>query len=70
MEIKVEKTENSEAIGFGASTKSLRSSKELMDVAQGPSVPKRKASEVDEIASPQQMSKRVRVKSHPAPASK
>ena len=73
MEIKVEKTENSEAIGFGASAKSMRSSEELMDVALGPSVQKRKASEVDEISLPQQMSKRVHVdsdsESPPAPAS-
>jgi hypothetical protein len=73
MEIKIEKTENSEAIGFGASTKLMRPSEELMDVAQGSSFSKRKVSEVasDEIASPQQASKRVRVESpHPAPASK
>ena len=70
MEIKAKKTENCEANVFGASTKSMRSSMELMDVTQGPSVLKCKASEADETAFPQQVSKHMRVKSHPASALK
>ena len=70
MEIKAKKTENSEAIVFGASTKSTRSSMELMDVMQGPSVLKHKVSEADEMAFPQQVSKHVHVESHPASALK
>lgn len=72
MEIKVEKTENSQAIGFGTSadSESMRSSRDseliMMDVTQGSSVPKRKA---DEIASPPRVSKRVREEAHPGPAS-
>ena len=70
MEIKAEKTENSEAIVFGVSTKSTRSSMELMDVMQGPSVLKHKGSEADKITFPQQVSKCMCVKSHLASALK
>jgi hypothetical protein len=69
IEVKVEKTENAKAIKYEASADTAESSKKPMDVAQGPSVPKRKASETDEIASPQQVFKRMRVESHPELAS-
>ena len=70
MEIKVKKIKSSKTVGFEASAKLMRSSKELMDAMQGPSVPKHKVSETGDITSPQRMSKCVHVESHPATASK